>query len=193
MTPAILCDTALPSITSSLLAAKSWRPLLSDEVGRCALASVREIAERLQALHCGGANHLPKITAGREASIARGPAGLALFFAYLDQAIPESGYAEVAAKYLEQAIHLLATVPMRPSLYEGFTGIALAMTHLGEQLLDCDEDPNETIDEALLELLQISPWTGEYDLMEGLVGLGVYGLERLPNRLPSLTPPSPSR
>jgi lantibiotic biosynthesis protein len=181
MTPEIYCETKPPSMTNSVSTTTNWRPLLSDEVGRCAMASVREVAERLQVMHGGGADHLHKIKAGREASLARGPAGLALLFAYLDRAIPECGYAETAAHYLEQAIHLLATVPMRPSLYEGFTGISWAMTHLRDQLLDCDEDPNETIDDALLELLQVSPWTGEYDLMEGLVGLGVYGLERLPN------------
>jgi hypothetical protein len=36
------------------------------------------------------------------------------------------------------------------------------------------------IDEVLLDHLNQSPWRGEYDLIEGLVGIGVYALERLP-------------
>lgn len=157
-----------------------WRPLLQNEAGARALAAAREIAERLLALHGGDTGGLPEITGGREASIARGPAGLALCFAYLDRASPECGYAEAAAHHLERALELLAAVPMDASLYEGFAGIGWAMAHLHQQLLDCDEDPVESIDEALLEFLQRPSWDGEYDLMSGLVGLGVYGLERLP-------------
>ncbi|HET6345379.1 MAG TPA: lanthionine synthetase C family protein, partial [Myxococcota bacterium] len=36
------------------------------------------------------------------------------------------------------------------------------------------------LDDALLGPLSRSPWTGEYDLISGLSGLGVYALERLP-------------
>ena len=36
------------------------------------------------------------------------------------------------------------------------------------------------IDEALLGPLSRTPWVGEYDLIGGLAGLGVYALERLP-------------
>src|SRR4029079_16935527 len=43
-----------------------------------------------------------------------------------------------------------------------------------------DEDPIQEIDEALLAPLARSPWLGEYDLIGGLAGLGVYALERLP-------------
>jgi hypothetical protein len=70
---------------------------------------------------------------------------------------------------------------MDASLYGGFTGIGWTMAHLREQLVDADdEDPNVAIDEVLLAYLDRSPWTVEYDLISGLVGLGVYALERLP-------------
>src|SRR5262249_58490269 len=70
--------------------------------------------------------------------------------------------------------------PMDPSLYGGFTGIGWATAHLQEQLLDPDEDPNEAIDKALQDYLGQSPWEDEYDLLSGVVGIGVYALERLP-------------
>jgi hypothetical protein len=43
-----------------------------------------------------------------------------------------------------------------------------------------EEDLNEEIDAALLSRLQQSPWRGDTDLVGGLVGWGVYVLERLP-------------
>src|SRR5439155_18851690 len=42
-----------------------------------------------------------------------------------------------------------------------------------------EEDPNAEVDAALLDYLDQSPWTGEYDLIDGLVGVGVYALERV--------------
>ncbi len=43
-----------------------------------------------------------------------------------------------------------------------------------------DEEDGDDIDHALLGFLQTSPWPRPYDLMSGLVGYGVYALERLP-------------
>ncbi len=39
---------------------------------------------------------------------------------------------------------------------------------------------NSSIDEVLCEYLSRSPWHGDYDIVSGLVGFGVYALERLP-------------
>jgi lantibiotic modifying enzyme len=43
-----------------------------------------------------------------------------------------------------------------------------------------DEDLNAAIDETLIDYLKRSPWEDDYDLVGGLVGIGVYALERLP-------------
>lgn len=42
------------------------------------------------------------------------------------------------------------------------------------------EDPCSEIDRALAAYLERSPWTDSYDLVTGLVGIGVYALGRLP-------------
>src|SRR5688572_10366752 len=91
---------------------------------------------------------------------------------------------------LDEAIDSLATVPMRPALYAGFTGVAWAVEHLGRLLGGeteeqeeggaKDEDMNEEIDEALLTALDRGSWVGDYDLISGLVGFGVYAVERIP-------------
>jgi hypothetical protein len=100
---------------------------------------------------------------------------LALFFSHLDTPRPGQGHGAHATALLEGAIASLAETPMDASLYEGFTGVAWAVEHLGPR----GEDASEDIDAALLELLGHSPWNSAYDLVEGLVGLGVYALERL--------------
>ncbi|HEY8075949.1 MAG TPA: lanthionine synthetase C family protein [Labilithrix sp.] len=70
----------------------------------------------------------------------------------------------------------LRRIPPSPSLFSGFTGIAWA-AHL---IVGDGEDPVEAVDYALLDRLEA--WSGPYDLVEGLVGVGVYALERLPRK-----------
>jgi lantibiotic modifying enzyme len=162
-----------------------WRALLDGAFGRQALEVVAGIAEALRDWppacvpgEGSGAAHEQEV---EDASLAGGRAGLAVLFAYLAQARSEPGDGEFAVRFLNEAIEAVASVPMSDALYGGFTGIAWAVAHLQEQLgLSAEEDPNEAIDEALLESLDRSPWPGEYDLISGLVGLGVYALERLP-------------
>ena len=43
------------------------------------------------------------------------------------------------------------------------------------------DDLNTDIDEAILQLLTAEQWHGDYDLISGLVGLAVYGFERMPH------------
>jgi hypothetical protein len=67
------------------------------------------------------------------------------------------------------------------SLYSGLTGVAWAAAHLRGQFPDLDTEAiTDEIDEVLLEHLSRSPWPDTYDLIGGLVGFGVYALERGP-------------
>lgn len=45
---------------------------------------------------------------------------------------------------------------------------------------DDGDDGAAEIDDALLGLVRMQPWPHDYDLITGLVGMGVYALERLP-------------
>jgi hypothetical protein len=67
------------------------------------------------------------------------------------------------------------------SLYDGLTGVGWVIAHLDDKLpgLDGADDLAE-IDDILLDHLDQSPWPGPYNLCDGLVGFGVYALERLP-------------
>lgn len=113
------------------------------------------------------------------ASLAGGSAGVALFFSFLSFLRPEVGerVSEEALELLGHSIDAVADHRQSPSLYSGFTGIAWAVQQC-RVLVSQDEDPNTDIDDALGAYLAQGPWRGAYDLISGLVGYGLYGLER---------------
>src|SRR5206468_3703346 len=70
---------------------------------------------------------------------------------------------------------------MGPSLYAGFTGVAWATAHLNETVFKSDgAEATEAVDDVLKQYVNQPEWRGDYDLVSGLVGFGVYALERLP-------------
>ncbi|HKV10983.1 MAG TPA: lanthionine synthetase C family protein [Thermoanaerobaculia bacterium] len=151
----------------------NWHPLLAGPGAERVSAAVHEIAAALASA--------PLPPEGRGASLAAGQAGQAVFHAYLALAENDEAQADLAAALLDGAVEALATTPLPPMLYVGFPGVAWVAEHLQGRLFEPgEEDPNLDVDEALLGALDRSPWPGDYDLITGLVGLGVYALERLP-------------
>jgi len=149
----------------------SWSPLLDDALAAQARATAQAIIAQLEAA---------RPDESWRVSLAGGQAGLAVCHAYLAQT-QHHAEAATATDLLIEAVERIATTPMPASLYSGFTGVAWAVEHLSAQLLDTDDnDPNKAIDALLIEHLKLTPWRGDYDLIAGLVGLGVYALERLP-------------
>jgi hypothetical protein len=135
---------------------RPWQPLLEGDRAARARAIVDQVA-------C-----TPDPDVG---SMNHGSAGRALIHAYL-------GRAERAEALLDHAALQLASHAMRPDLYSGFTEIAWVAEHLqGEPE---GEDGNLALDELTGDGLRCPQWPGDYDLIVGLVGLGVYALERLP-------------
>lgn len=114
-------------------------------------------------------------------SLASGFAGIALAQAGLDGVFPDRGHVEHARRALERALRSLATEEAPPGLHSGFTGVAWVSEVLqGDPSVAPAEDPLAPIDAALETYLDRSPWNDPYDLIEGLTGVGVYALERLP-------------
>ena len=170
------------------MGSRHWRPLLEGDLAAQAWETVGAIAQALESWSPGGPE------AGQRedgVSIGGGATGRALFHGYLAHAGGPGAerHAARAEQLLEEAIEALATTPLLPTLYSGFTGVAWAVEHLGGLAGDSEEpeageaeeeDMNEEIDEALLTALGRSSWLGDYDLISGLVGFGVYALERFP-------------
>ncbi|ATB36768.1 Lanthionine biosynthesis cyclase LanC [Cystobacter fuscus] len=150
---------------------KNWTTLLDGELRERALQTVDEIAEVLQ------------VSQGLEGpTLSGGLAGRALLFAELQRGRPQLGHGGHAERLIHQAALAFEEKPLLPWLHGGFSGIAWSIERLGTLGLHGLEDMDE-IDQALLELLSRQPWSADYDLIRGLVGLGVYALERLPRPL----------
>jgi lantibiotic modifying enzyme len=115
-------------------------------------------------------------------SLASGTAGLALLHGYLARSQQEHDHAGIAVRCLNHATAAVAERPVEASLYSGLTGVGWTLAHLKGQLPGLDGEADlAAIDALLLDHLGPSSWTGDYDLINGLVGFGVYALERLPH------------
>src|ERR1700688_1895526 len=219
---------------------KHWQPLLTGSLAERARQVVDEIAAVLAPAPAAaaGADQRPDVPGDPEPTaaatgeplaapealaeadaylsnptLAGGLAGAALFFAYRagrGGGPGAAGDSDAAALLLERCTEALATTPLAPDLYGGFSGVAWTAEHLygprfaaedprsaaapqtspgtetpqtpetPEAAEDDAEDPLAEIDDALLHYLDRSPWTADYDLIRGLAGYGVYALERLP-------------
>jgi hypothetical protein len=144
-----------------------WRPLLEGTVKERALETIAEIRRDLMA----GSK-----TPTRE-GFAGGTSGLALLHAYLWRAGSVTEDLTLANQLLDQAI---CSLPAVPGLYSGFSGVGWVTAHLSKWLTDSDETTFEDIDRAVLFILERSSPL-HFDLISGLVGYGVYALERLPH------------
>jgi hypothetical protein len=121
----------------------------------------------------------------------------ALLFGYLALAANDNRWAAAALERLNAAIAAAASMA-GCRLFGGLCGLGWTVDHLSQLLSgtpvsegdstafmeedaeDEDEDINADIDSRLLRELQQGRWLGPYDLISGLVGFGVYFLERLP-------------
>ncbi len=166
---------------------KSWKPVLEGTLAKRARVAVKQIAAALRASGLDGLQADDAST--KDASLASGAAGVALFWAYLARVTQSDKDAACALEYLDVATDALAHQPMSPALYSGYSGVAFAVQHVDHCLFDDDvhnvemaeqEDSNEAIDQALLLTLRAASEKSDYDLISGIVGLGVYALERLP-------------
>lgn len=164
-------------LPATALSSTAWTPLLRGARQRRALEVVEKIADELQARYA-----VPETATGSGGwSIAAGRSGGAIFFAYLGDALADAGARATAVRLVEESIEAAAGALKSVSLFSGFTGVAWTLAHLDGWLVDLsDGDPLEAVDAALAEVLASSPWVGQYDLLDGLVGIGVYALERLP-------------
>ena len=117
-------------------------------------------------------------------AVTNGTAGLALFYAYLSAETGNEEWAALAHRLMEHSIDYLSERPIHADFYEGFTGIAWAVDHLQGMLFEADDDAEDgadSIGESLVEVLEGSQFSrGDFDLIGGLAGYGIYGFHALP-------------
>ena len=110
--------------------------------------------------------------------LASGAAGIAIFFYYYSMV--NNGCAPLARDYLEGALTIPPTNVHTPvSLHGGICGIAWMMEHLKPLWFEDDSfDPNDEVDSLLIDYLRDHKDSLPYDLIGGLVGTGVYAIQR---------------
>jgi len=174
---AINDDPALP-------ARGTWQPLLTGEQAHRARDAVQTITDQLLVSPPAAVNQ-PGAASGY-LSLGNGRLGTAILLASLardSSDIPwrDGDYLESANQIIETAASRLAQVTVLPSLFGGFTGVAWAVSFCQIAAANDDgEDPCAAIDEALLDYRDRSSPADHFDLITGLVGYGVYALQRLP-------------
>ena len=162
----------------------TWSPLLISHRREAALAAARDIARDLidppSAWAPPGAddNYIHINNAG----LGFGKAGIALFLGYLARTDPQAAdLADEAARLAADAARTVATERMAPSLFAGFCGIGWALLKLQKwDVAGIDEASLESIDQAVLTYLEHDPWPWHLDVVNGLAGVAVYALDRLP-------------
>lgn len=158
----------------------SWRPLLSGDTAVRAFDIAQEIAAATSRGAFDPPGNVQPIGAAAWQCSLDGLAGQSLLHAYMAFHGSGDAYVDSAIGLLDQATDAAAELRMKPGLYFGFTGIGWVTAHLAGRLFEESEDSCLEIDELLLSSLPLLSEEGRYDLFEGLVGLGVYALERLP-------------
>ena len=153
-----------------------WRPLLSEGEATRALALARAVAD--QDTPPAPAADDPGATAA--ASLAAGEAGLAIFHTYAARTFG-GAFGVKLGHNLDAMDDALAELEMPPTLFHGFSGLGWATAHIERVIADEEADLDD-MDEELLPLLE-RPWKDRYGLADGLVGIGVYALERRPSGL----------
>jgi lantibiotic biosynthesis protein len=159
----------------------TWHPILNEEQSTQALEIAKEIADAV----ARGEGTEPDGLSPRQIELWRnvlgtGSPGTSLLHAYLFWCGGGEEHADRAIESLDQATDVMASVRMPESLYYGFPGIGWVAAHLSGRLFEADPEDGVDIDETLLRFLSHPSRPGEYDLINGFVGLGLYALERLP-------------
>lgn len=146
-----------------------WKPVLDGALRAQAARTIDAIVA-----------DLPAPAAVASPALSSGAAGFALLHATLAGARGRPELAQAASRHLDRAIELAGEVPLALGLYGGLCGVGWLLAHLRGSLVDPDdEDPFDELDASVREVLD-APWRGDFDLTRGLIGIGVYALERLP-------------
>ncbi len=150
-----------------------WQPLMDAATSRECWIAIEDI-ERCLIAYFGDDEK-------RDAVLASGDAGIALFFAYLDAVRPGADSDERALESLARSLHTVTRMYPLPGFYVGFSGVAWVVEHLSRQFFESDDEVSGHFHHGLRAFLSSANGNTPYELMEGLAGFGTYLIERLPH------------
>jgi class I lanthipeptide synthase len=156
-----------------------WHPLFSGDLAAQMLAIVDDIADATTAPTAPPGNLPAEDAPGWHCSLDA-LAGQSLLHAYLALHGGGEARADTAIALLDQATDALGALKVEPGLYFGFSGTSWVASHLSGRLFEETQDNCLEVDEVLIATLADPLWNARYELLGGVVGMGVYARERLP-------------
>ncbi|HJU38126.1 MAG TPA: lanthionine synthetase LanC family protein, partial [Tahibacter sp.] len=110
--------------------------------------------------------------------LARGRIGPAQFLAAWHRATGDADARDAALAHAQATLETMGGDPLRFDWIGGLTGTTWALRRIA--WLDdepLDPDFSDEIDRTLTLRLGVAQWTGDYDLISGVVGDGLYALD----------------
>jgi hypothetical protein len=175
----------MSTLPANLPETRKWLPILppgaiAEEVGTAVAAIARAVSKQRNF-----------------AGLRSNPAECALLYGYLALADAGEPWQERTENALNNAIESASDMRSRLDLIGGLSGLGWAIEHISKLLCDgattaepgpeLDGVSSDTVDgdeihREIITALRNGPWTGDYDLISGLVGFGEYLIECLPTR-----------
>ncbi|WP_146027172.1 lanthionine synthetase LanC family protein [Bowmanella denitrificans] len=139
----------------------------SEQQHQQCLHILRQITDRIDS----------ELLSVRNWGLCGGVAGLILFLVEMEANYPNTLGMDKIESLIDalQSNCDLKTLP--PRLDMGLLGIAWLREHLQQRFGD-DDDVNADIDQLILNALSVDTWSGEYELLAGLAGFGLYASKR---------------
>ncbi|MET0413750.1 MAG: lanthionine synthetase C family protein [Polyangiaceae bacterium] len=112
--------------------------------------------------------------------LGQGLADRAIFYAWRGVTFADDAATARAQGLLHRLVEAAENASDELWLLRGCAGIGWTIAHLSDR--QSADLALSTIDATILGTLEQRPWRFDYDLISGLVGLGVYALARVPGR-----------
>lgn len=138
----------------------SWEPILDGALADVARGAIRDIARAI----------------ANNEGVRRRPPETTLFWAYVAGAIDEDWVIDCYDAATEELGASIAEFRGYLGLHGGLAGVGWVIAHVSDDGV-ADEVLVE-IDNLIARSLDVERYAGDYDLIGGLVGMGVYYLER---------------
>lgn len=165
----------------------AWQPLLTGADASEARAAIDALsADLLTAQSYDEAwDTDPRQENAYDVFLASGAPGVALAFGSMAECDGDARALAASEALLETVAARLPELDLHPSLYVGIVGPAWVLAHLtrigvARQFASDWTPALDDLDEQFAQYVAHRGWGSNYDLVKGLIGIGVYALERFP-------------
>ena len=115
--------------------------------------------------------------------VLAGISGISLFFFYYSKYLDVDTYADTGTDILEEVIHKINDGYQFPTYCTGIAGAGWVFEHLSEkEFIESDtDDLLSSLDDYLVEMMNLEMQVGNYDFLHAGIGYGYYFLKRYQN------------